>query len=261
MAEQQKIIATAFTSKPRSGFMAIMDKQVMGPLDDILGPQKRALLLRCIETNNSVFIDVVFMSDSVFSRALFGSRIVKPYDCRPGHYAVQFSGGSFKANSTAPNWGLTSTTVALYMPVSNELLNSFVKDKTLITKTRPASVTLRFIIRRDEMNPPITVHRDSKKAAPKSNVVIDLQLTEDLITVLQPTAVEQLPDTSCKSGCGNACKKIGLTDDPKAKSDQIKLAFAVSVNNDVVRERVFDGLTPIELVDVMMFIESKLARK
>lgn len=245
---------TSLTSKPRSGFMVILGKSTVDHLRAALGVDEfRAVFIKsspAYERGTSIAIDLAFTDNHVPA-----SLRVCDYKARPNHRSVQFFD---EPSISAQKWGLVTTRVERLSP-SYSGYDELLKRNPTTAKALGASdkvVALRFILEYNKMPKPLAYDRldakSSKFIKVKAPEVVVESPPEPVTLVLPPEPVAPLK------------AKMVLNNQPiiqKVVDGRVDLALAISINGEIAREKLVQGLSASQLIEVFDFMESRFGAR
>lgn len=237
----------SLTSKPRSGFMAILGKSTIDYLRAELGSDElRAVYIKSSpahEGGTSIAIDLAFINSKIPD-----SRQLGDYKSRPNHRSVQFGEDSIDAGQ---RWGLVDTRVERLTP-SYDGYDVLMKRNPTTAKMLAALtkvVALRFIVEYSKMPDPLAFDRVDAKSS--RFVKVKPRAKEEATAVLSPEPII-------------APLKVVLNSPPiiqKVVDGRVDLALAISVNGAIAREKMVQGLSATQLIEVIEFMETRFGTR
>lgn len=244
------------TSRPRSGFMAVLTESTVKYLAAELGPTVQAVIVKVNpmhEHGKSIAVDLAFFTDT----SVPGSRAVSKYrtEHRPGQHAVQFSRELSDGVVQATGDRLWSITEARVERLSNsydgyDALKQRSPGAAQALATTKKVVALRFITAYGQMAKPISINRVNAASSAFTQVKARTPVA-DAIAPAIPTIPTPAPT-----------KPVVLNSPPIVREvvdGRIDMAVAISVNGVVQRENVFRNLTALQLADMMVYMQGKFA--
>jgi hypothetical protein len=243
----------SLTSKPRSGFMALLGKNTVDYVRAELGVDEfRSVFIKCnaaYEGGKSVAVDLAFVGEHTF-----GSRKVGPYQPRENHRSVQLGCEPDPLGIPSQKWGLVSSRLER-LTASYDGYDELLKRNPSVAKSLAAVkkiVALRFITEYDTMPNPLQF--DRVKAASSKFIKVKPK-AEQAAVVQDPIAVEHQPA---------APKAAAVLNNPpilrEVVDGRVDMALAISVNGSIARERLVKGLSASQLIEVLGFIDRFDAR-
>lgn len=241
------------TSRPRSGFMAVLTESTVKYLAAELGSPVQAVIVKVNpmhEHGKSIAVDLAFFANA----SVPGGRAVSEYrtEHRPGQHSVQFSRELSDGVVQATGDRLWSITESRVERLSNsydgyDALKQRSPGAAQALATAKKVVALRFITAYSQMAKPISINRVNAA----SSAFIQVKAQAPVADAIAPAIPTPAPT-----------KPVVLNSPPIVREvvdGRIDMAVAISVNGVVQRENVFRNLTALQLADMMVYMQGKFA--